>query len=298
MRVESDEASASERVADHGWSGRAAVRRVGLGARDLLFPPECPACGADTVSSDGICAACFADCTFIAGPTCSQCGRPEPRLPAHDPAYRCDDCRASSPAWERAAAVALYGGTVRRLVLGLKRGDRLNTVPLMARWMHRAGRPLLAEADLIVPVPLHWTRRLARRFNQSAELARAVARHAAAEGHRAAYAPGILRRVRRTPSQEGRDRAARRANMEGAIAVRPGAARRLAGARVLLVDDVMTSGATLNAAALALRAAGVGHVDALVMALARGWGDAYLPPLSHREAAEARTPPGREGEER
>lgn len=296
--MKSEEAVAEDGAAGQAWPMRTAMRRAGHGARDLLFPPECPACGADTASADGLCAACFADCTFIAGPACAQCARPEPRLPASDPAFRCDDCLHSEPAWDRAAAVALYGGTVRRLILGLKRGDRLDTVPIMAGWMHRAGRSLLADADLIVPVPLHWTRRLARRFNQSAELARGVAAIAAAEGQRAVFAPGVLRRVRRTPSQEGRDRAARRANMAGAIAARPGAARRLEGAKVVLVDDVMTSGATLNAAAGALRGAGAHHVDALVMALARGWGDAYLPALSRRETAEAKAPDGREGEER
>lgn len=268
------------------------------GARDLLFPPECPSCGADVAAAEGLCASCFADCTFLAGPCCRQCGRPEPRLSAHDPDHRCDDCVASEPAWERGVAVALYGGVVRKLVLALKHGDRLDTVPLMAGWMHRAGRGLIAEADLIVPVPLHWTRRLKRRFNQSAELARAIAGHAAGEPGAAVFAPDLLRRVRRTPSQEGRDRAARRANLDGAIAAAPHASARLSGARVVLVDDVMTSGATLDAAARALRAAGAAGVDALVMALAQGGSDAYFPPLSNGEADGAASTAGRGGEMR
>lgn len=290
--MERERESVMERRGGKGTGGRLA------GLRDLVFPPECPACGGETGTSAGLCAACFADCTFLAGPACRQCARPEPRLPAPDPGHRCDDCRAVAPAWERAAAVAIYGGPVRRLVLGLKHGDRLDTVPLMAGWMARAGRGLLAEADLLVPVPLHWTRRLGRRFNQSAELARAIAARAAAEGRRVAYAPDILSRTRRTPSQEGRDREGRRANLAGAIAVRARAAARLGGARVVLIDDVLTSGATLDTCAAALRQAGAHRVDALVMALARGRHDAYFPPLSEGDATGAGGGPAREGEPR
>ncbi|MEM6355259.1 MAG: ComF family protein [Pseudomonadota bacterium] len=289
----SEETVGSRTAAPARWLGPT-VR----GARDLLFPPECPACGADVAAAEGLCASCFADCTFLAGPSCRQCGRPEPRLSAHDPDHRCDDCVASEPAWARGVAVALYGGVVRKLVLALKHGDRLDTVPLMAGWMHRAGRGLIAEADLIVPVPLHWTRRLKRRFNQSAELARAIAGRAAGEPGAAVFTPDLLRRVRRTPSQEGRDRAARRANLDGAIAAAPHASARLSGARVVLVDDVMTSGATLDAAARALRAAGAARVDALVMALAQGGSDAYFPPLSNGEADGAASTAGRGGEMR
>ncbi|MEM8622240.1 MAG: ComF family protein [Pseudomonadota bacterium] len=274
------------------------------GLRDLLFPPECPACRAETATADGLCARCFADTQFLAGPACVQCARPEPRLAAPDPDYRCDRCLAAPPAWDRAAAVALYGGAMRRLVLGLKHGDRLDTVPLLARWMAASGAHLLRDADLLVPIPLHWTRRLKRRFNQSAELARAVAREAGragdSAGHSAGHttpvsAPDILRRIRRTASQEGRSRSERRLNMIGALAVRPGAAARVAGRHVVLIDDVMTSGATLDAAASALRTAGAARVDALVIALAKGREADYFPALTDGHAAPA-TDPRREGD--
>jgi len=166
-----------------------------------------------------------------------------------------------------------YEGSGRRLVLALKHGDRLDLVPMLAGWMLRAGPDLVREADLILPVPLHWRRLLTRRFNQAAELARGVAR---AGGRRGVYAPRLLRRIRATPTQDGRNRAARLANLAGAIALAPGAERRLAGRRVLLIDDVMTTGATLDACARACLAGGAAAVDVLVSALVPFEGIAYL----------------------
>lgn len=243
------------------------------GLVSVLFPPACPACGAETAAPGTLCAACWAGTDFVAGPVCTQCGRPEPGLPAPDPAYRCTDCLARQPRWSRARAVAFYGGAARRLVMSLKHGDRLDTVPMMAGWMARAGRELLAEADLVTPVPLHWRRRIARRFNQSAELARAIARL----GGRA-YAPDLMRRVRATPSMQGLDREARAANVRDAIRAAPGARGRVEGRTVLVIDDVMTSGATLDAAAGALLDAGAARVDALVMALVPAPPTTYVAP--------------------
>jgi ComF family protein len=229
---------------------------------DALFPPSCPACRAETASGHNLCPACWTATEFLSGPGCTACGRPIPGLATPEPGLRCDTCQAHPPAWDRGAAVFAYDGPGRRLVLGLKHGDRLDMLPMLAPWMLRAGRQLATEADLILPVPMHWTRRLGRRFNQSAELARALAR---AAGKPRAFAPHLLRRARRTASQDGRDRAARAANIKDAICPARGAD--LTGRRVLLIDDVLTTGATLNAAAMACREAGAAGVDILVLAL-------------------------------
>lgn len=243
-----------------GWRG------MGRAALDALYPPVCVACGAETGSSGGLCPDCFREAGFVAGPVCRRCGVPMPGLQAGDAV--CDGCRHAPPAWDEGRAAALYEGPVRRAALALKHGDRLDVATVAAPWLMRAGRELLARSDLVAPVPLHWTRLLRRRFNQSAELARALCRHAARPE---ALAPDLLRRIRRTPSQEGRERAARFANMAGAVAVAPRWRGRVAGRRVLLVDDVMTTGATLSACAEALRAAGAAEVHVLVLArVARG----------------------------
>jgi len=178
---------------------------------DALFPPSCPACRAETAVPRSLCPACWAETSFLSGPGCIACGRPVPGLGVRDAGFLCDTCQAHPPAWDRGAAVFAYEGAGRRLVLALKHGDRLDMLPMLGGWMRRAaraaGRDLVAEADLILPVPMHWTRRIRRRYNQSAELARALA---CAAGKPEAFAPGLLTRTRRTASQDGRDRAAGR----------------------------------------------------------------------------------------
>lgn len=251
---------------------------VAAAARDLVFPPQCPACRAETASGDGLCGVCLSTVRFLAGtPACAVCARPEPALARPDPDYVCDDCMAEPPAFGAVRAVGIYDGALRRLVLGLKHADRTDTVPLMAGWLARAGGAWLTEATHVVPVPLHWRRRLARRQNQSALLAARACRIA---GRPRAYAPGLLSRPRATPSQGGRDRAARHANLAGALAVRAP----LPGASVVVVDDVMTSGATLDAAARALRAAGAARVRALVVALVPRGPAPYVAPRTEEGA--------------
>lgn len=263
-------------MASGAGAGRfgAALGAAGRRALDWLYPPVCLGCGEETDAPSGLCAACFSDAAFVSGPVCARCGVPAPPGPEGEDPPLCDACLRAPPAFDMARAAALYDGSIRRAALALKHGDRLDIARAAAPWLLRAGREMVAAADLIAPAPLHWTRLWRRRFNQSAELARWLA---AAAGREAALAPDLLRRIRRTPSQEGRSRAARIANMEGAFAVRAGWAARVAGARVLLVDDVITTGATLSACAEALRAAGAARVDALALArVARDHDALYL----------------------
>lgn len=254
---------------------RLAVRSAVVALRESLFPPVCPTCGAETGTARTLCAACWRDIAFLDARGCRYCSRPIPGLAPDDPHAVCEECLRHPPAWDRGRATFRYEGPGRRLVLGLKHGDRLDTVPMLGAWALRAGRDLVDAADLIAPVPLHWTRRLKRRANQSAELARWLA---GAAGKPAAFAPRLLLRLRRTQSQDGKDRAARAANVEGALSLGPEAAR-LAGARVLLVDDVLTTGATLNAAAHLARAGGARGVDVLVLALVVRDEFAYVRPI-------------------
>lgn len=227
-------------------------------AIDTIYPPRCLACTAATDAARGLCAACWADTHFIAGTACRKCG--VPLLGDAGAEDVCESCSRHPPAWDRGAAAFLYAGAGRRMVLALKHGDRLDTVRPLAAWMARAGRTLLAEADVIAPVPLHWRRLVLRRYNQSAELARRLGRDAGRP-----VVPDLLTRRRATAPQSGaRDRRAK--NQAGAFAIAPRRAGLVAGRRILLVDDVLTSGATLSACADTLRAAGAVGVDALVLA--------------------------------
>jgi predicted amidophosphoribosyltransferase len=230
---------------------------------DALFPPACPACRGETATGQTLCQTCWAETSFLSDNGCVACGREIPGLGATDAGFRCDTCQTYPPVWDRGAAVLAYEGAGRRLVLGLKHGDRLDMLPMLGGWMLRAGRGLIAEADLVIPAPMHWTRRLRRRFNQSAELARTVC---LAADRSDAFAPDLLRRTRRTGSQDGRDRSARADNLRGCIGM-VGGNNTLAGRRVLLIDDVLTTGATMNAVAEVCRAAGASTVDTLVLAL-------------------------------
>lgn len=196
---------------------------------------------------------------FIGNGACVTCGLPLPGTTDED--THCDFCLADPPPWARGVAVALYGGRARQIVLGLKHGDRGDLVPLVARWLAGRARRLQRSDTVVVPVPLHRLRFLRRRSNQSADMARAFCRLTGAE-----YLPDALVRTRSTPSQDGRDRTARFANVDSAFAVDPARAARFLNRPVLLIDDVMTTGATLTACTRALEAAGVTRIDVAVLA--------------------------------
>ncbi|MCZ7674870.1 MAG: ComF family protein [Roseovarius sp.] len=226
----------------------------------LVYPPRCTLCGTLVDSDFGLCGPCWRDTPFIAGLVCRTCGTP---LPGTDDgeAVQCDDCLATARPWSMGRAAMLYRDNARKLILGLKHGDRQDVVRPATLWLARAARPLVSDDMLIAPVPLHWARLLRRRYNQSALLARALARHLGLPD-----CPDLLRRRVRTPVLDGMGAEARFGALSGAIAVHPARAARLRGRTVLLVDDVMTSGATLAAAALACLDGGARDVRVLVLA--------------------------------
>lgn len=234
------------------------ARRGGRGLLDALLPPCCLACDEPVLDQGTVCGACFAGLHGIVAPLCHNCGVPfEHEGQAED--GLCPACIAHPPAFERARAAFTYNDAVARLILPLKYGDRTELAGPLARWMARAGAALLEEAEVIVPVPLHRRRLFSRRYNQSSLLAVQLGQLAARP-----VVPDALSRVRATPSLGTLGAEARRAVMAGAIRVGPRA--RITDRRVLLVDDVLTSGATAGACAEALLAAGAAWVEVLVVA--------------------------------
>jgi ComF family protein len=240
-----------------------ALASAAHGAGNLLVPPLCLACRRPLAGHDALCAPCWSSIRFIRAPLCDRLGIPLPFDPCGGPVVSAG-ALSDPPVYDRARAVARYDETIRRLVRELKYKDRHDACRLMGRLMAGAGTDLLVDADVLVPVPLHRWRLLWRRFNQAQVLAREVSRLS-----RVPVAPLALIRRRRTPPQVGLSASQRRRNLAGAFHVQRPA--EVAGRRVVLVDDVITTGATADAAARVLRAAGALRVD--VLALARVTGD-------------------------
>lgn len=226
----------------------------------LLFPPQCVLCDELTESEFSLCGSCWREAHFIDGVVCDGCGTP---LPGQDDGHDllCDDCMTLARPWAQARAALRYSGNGRRLVLALKHGDRLDLVRPAVTWMASAARPIWRKGMCVVPVPVHWTRLFRRRYNQAAELARGLS-----DDLGGVYVPEALKRIRATPPQDGRGRDARFANIDGSIVPNSGKSKALTGKEVLLIDDVMTSGATLAAATEACHAAGATRVSVLVLA--------------------------------
>jgi ComF family protein len=239
---------------------RGAIAALGLAALDLVYPPTCLACRAATADAEALCARCWRQMRFIERPFCERLGTPFEQ--DHGPGLISPQAAADPPAFGRARAVARFeDGPSRSLVHRLKYSDRGELARPLGRWMARAGLDVLADADLLAPIPLHPFRLWRRRFNQAAALAEAVGRQAGLQCD-----PFLLARVKATRAQVGLSRPQRAQNVQGAFRVPPEAEARVRGARIVLVDDVLTSGATVNSAARALLRAGAGTVDVLVFA--------------------------------
>jgi ComF family protein len=227
-------------------------------ALDIALPTLCVACR-EPVDGEGVCAQCWAKLSFIERPCCPRLGIPFVYDPGPDMLSM--EAIASPPAYNRARAAVRYDEVARTLVHALKYQDRTDLAPAMGRWMARAGRELLDGADMLIPVPLHWRRAWHRRYNQSGALARAIERQSGIR-----LRGDILLRVRATEQQVGLSRPERASNVQGAFKVSADRQSEIAGRRVVLIDDVLTSGATTDACARALLRAKAAQVDVLVFA--------------------------------
>ena len=227
----------------------------------MVLPPHCVSCGEPVSVQGQLCLKCFRLTGFITEPCCARCGVPFASAAQGGPDQLCPACREALPAFDHARAALRYDLQARRLLLPFKHADRTEIARTLVPHMARAGAALLRQADLLVPVPLHRRRLFLRRYNQAALLASGLARMA-----RKPLLPDALVRTRATRSLGTRSVAERAVEVAEAFAVRTSRVARLSGRRVLLIDDVMTSGATANACALALKRAGASGVDVLVAA--------------------------------
>jgi ComF family protein len=254
MRAESERLARARPVAGLASALRAAFNLFA----GVALPQLCAVCR-EPVEGAGLCASCWSKLSFIAPPYCERLGIPF----AFDAGagLLSMEAIADPPSYGRARAAVRYDETARALVHAFKYGDRLDLAPMLGRWMANAGRALLADADALVPVPLHWRRQWARRFNQSALLAEVIAK---ASGRSVAH--GVLKRVKATPQQVGLSRHARAENVQGAFRVPSEGKAQVVGRRLVLVDDVLTSGATVDGCARMLLRSGATSVDVLVFA--------------------------------
>ncbi len=236
-----------------------AVRKTGLHVLNALLPPLCPVTNAPLMENGSLSAEAWAQIQFIDDPVCAGCGAPF----EHDygEGALCALCIAEPPAFVSARAALLYDDASHDLIISFKHSDRADLAPLFGKWLAHAGKPLVTSKTILTPTPLHWRRLLKRRFNQAGLIALEAARSLGC-----AYEPLLLRRNRATPPQKDLSIAARRRNVAGAFMVEEEALTKVHGAHIVLVDDVLTTGATLSACSRSLYSAGAARVDALVLA--------------------------------
>lgn len=226
---------------------------------DLLFPPRCPSCQEQVAGDGNFCAPCFSKLRMIDAPMCSCCGIPF--VVSVEADMCCPTCLETTPEFQMARAALVYDAVSAPLITALKFHDQWAGLNRYVQMMLRAGQPVLLGAELLVPVPLHWRRLWRRRFNQSALLAYGISKQKAI-----VCAPQLLQRVLHTKPQARLDKAERMKNVKHAFAVPDDAREMLHDKIVVLVDDVVTTGATVNACARALKRAGAKEVRVLSLA--------------------------------
>ena len=247
------------------------VRAVAAMGINAILPPRCGGCGEVTDTTHAVCADCWAGLRFITAPQCACCGYPFELDDSANIAdgrdekghVLCGGCLQKKPAFDRARAALVYDDRSREYLLRFKHADRGDLTPLLARWMYQAGHGIWHEADLIVPVPLHRQRLLKRRYNQSGLLAAKLSSMTGLP-----WDGLVLRRERNTRSLGGLGPSSRKREVGGAFVVNTKRAAKcnLAGARVVLIDDVLTTGATANACVRALKRSGAMHVSVITVA--------------------------------
>jgi len=228
---------------------------------ETVFPSRCMACPTETITPMGLCGDCWGRTHFFAGPVCDLCGVAVSTADQSTKRLICDDCDRTPPAWDQGRAAVAYEGVGRQVTMALKHSDRLDMAAPLARWMTGASADMTHPGMLVIPVPLHWSRLLTRRYNQSAMLAKHVAGRLGADVDVQA-----LKRKYATPALKGKTRAERHEVLRNAISVCPSKVSLITDRDVLLIDDVMTTGATLSACTQACREAGAETVSVLTLA--------------------------------
>lgn len=226
---------------------------------DFILPPRCGSCGTETLQPLGLCSFCWEKLHFIGEPQCERCGYPFEI--AEISGILCGACMQKLASYDRLRAVLRYDDVSKLLLMRFKHGDATHLAPLFVRWMAQAGQTLITESDVLLPVPLHWRRLLKRGYNQAALLAQGLSRQ-----YRKVYLPHLLKRKRYTPSQGTKTVLQRLENVAGAFHIPSFKRNFIEGKKVLLIDDVYTSGATINECVKVLNHARVKGVNVLTLA--------------------------------